>query len=93
MKEISDICSHKHATMRPTNTMPTAAPSAARAPRLTVSEQLSADVRTMCAAGAMDSPEAEALAVRTLATLRRLTMRQAERVWVRVTMPASVRNS
>lgn len=67
--------------------------AARRMDRLTVSAQLSADVRALCAAGAMDSAECETLAVRSLATLRHLTMRQAEQVWCNVTMSLSVRNS
>lgn len=67
--------------------------AARRTERLTVSQQLSADVRTLCAAGAMDSAECETLAVQALATLRRLTMRQAEQVWCNVTMSLSLRNS
>jgi hypothetical protein len=91
MKERVYICLHINPiTMKHTHTAP-------RRQRIhtgnTVRQQLAADVRAFLRAGAMDSPEAETAAVRSLATLRHLTPRQAESVWVRVTMPDSVRKS
>jgi hypothetical protein len=85
MKERVYICLHINPiTMKHTHTAP-------RRQRIhtgnTVRQQLSADVRAFVRAGAMDSEQSETAAVRALATLRKLTMHQAERVWVAETVP------
>lgn len=48
---------------------------------LPVDRQIINDVRTMCRAGAMDSPEAMIAAIRSLAIVRRLTVGQARRMF------------
>lgn len=49
-----------------------------------VPDQLTADVLTMVRAGAMDAPETFRAAVRHLARLRRLTVRQARDLFRRI---------
>lgn len=53
-------------------------------PSLTVSEQLREDVEAFRRSGACDTLECEGFAIEAFARLRRLTFRQAERVWASV---------